>query len=58
MNAYRNGALESVSIAGWIASNGSMNSLITGMHISKKDHEEMYGDKKLASEMEKEDLER
>jgi len=58
MNAYRNGALEYLSIVGWMNQFAKVASFIDCMLISKKEHEEMYGDKKLAKEMEKEDLEK
>lgn len=58
MNAFRNGVLEVLSIRKWISSGAQFKVFIQGLLISKKDHEEWYGDKKLASEMEKEDLEK
>jgi len=56
MNAYRNGALESLNLKNWFNSYSLFNNYISGLMISVKDHEVWYGDKKLASEMEKEDL--
>lgn len=56
MNAYRNGALESMSAVGWMSSISYLNSFINHLHISNQDHEMLYGDKKLAQEMEKDDL--
>lgn len=57
MNAYRNGALESLSIAMWF--NGSerfRSNFLCSLYVSEKEHELWYGDKRLAQEMEKEQL--
>ena len=57
MNAYRNGALEVLSLKGWFSNRSAfVSSFILATYISNKDHELLYGDKKTAQEMEKEDL--
>lgn len=58
MNAYRNGALEVFTMVGWFNSNSKLQTFLQGLYISKKDHEDWYGDKKMANEMVKEDLEK
>jgi len=56
MNAYRNGALEMLSVEKWFKSKGTFWYFIDSLNISNKDHELWYGDKKVAQEMKKEDL--
>lgn len=58
MNAYRNGSLESLILVGWFNNAVKLNTFIKNLSICNKDHELMYGDKKLAAEMEKLDLEK
>ena len=58
MNAYRNGSLEGLSLVGWFTSYPRFHSFMAATHISNKDHELWYGDKRIASEMKKEDLEK
>ena len=55
MNAYRNGALESLSVAGWFSGYDRFRGYyLANLQVSEKDHELWYGDKRLAQEMEKE----
>lgn len=56
MNAYRNGALQAVSIVNWFDSNAKFVQFVNSLMISDKCHEDWYGDKKIAKEMEKEQL--
>lgn len=58
MNAYRNGILEALSLVGWFANCTRFQTFVRSLYVSNKDHEEWYGDRKTASEMEKDDLER
>ena len=56
MNAYRNGALEGISIMSWFSTFLRFKNFYCAMMMSEKDHEVWYGDKKLANEMEKDQL--
>jgi len=56
MNARKNGSLKAVSIQNWMTSNAMLNQFVGIMEISDYDHEMWYGDKKLASKMEKDQL--
>ena len=55
MNAYRNGALESLSIAMWFNGYDRFRQyFLPCLYVSEKEHEVWYGDKRMAQEMEKE----
>ena len=56
MNAFRNGALESLSMKGWLKTKNEFFNFAESLKISNKDHELWYGDKKIAGEMQKDDL--
>jgi len=56
MNARRNGALEALSLESWFRNRSSLFAFVQSLLISNKEHETWYGDKKLASEMAKDDL--
>lgn len=56
MNAYKNGALSSLSIVQFFSSNANFQLFLQNMMISVKDHEKWYGEEKIANKMEKEDL--
>jgi hypothetical protein len=51
MNAKRGGSLEAVVISGWFKSYLEFSQFMGAMMISDFDHEEWYGDKKTAKEM-------
>jgi len=48
MNAFRKGALESLVITNWLKQSSIFLAFVNALYISNKDHELMYGDKKLA----------
>ena len=49
MNAYRNGALESLCVANWFNGYDRFRTyFLPYLHISERDHELWYGDKRLA----------
>jgi len=56
MNAYKNGALTSLSIMQFYSNNAYLQGFLMNMSISVKDHEKWYGEEKIANKMEKEDL--
>lgn len=56
MNAKKNGSLEGLSLKSWFNSFGNMSQFLEAMRISDYDHEMWYGDKKIAKEMTKEQL--
>ena len=65
MNAYRNGALEALSVSKWFSQveikfqavyDHFRNYFLAGLYVSERDHEFWYGDKRLAQEMEKDQL--
>jgi len=58
MNAFRKGPLDSLVITNWFKQSITFLQFVNALYISNKDHELMYGDKKLAKEMEKADIER
>ena len=54
MNAYRNGALEAVSVSRWFEGYACFRTyFLKGLQVSERDHEFWYGDRRLAQEMEK-----
>lgn len=56
MNGYRRGALESIFLRKWFGNKSELFNFVESLLVSNKEHEEWYGDKKVAAEMEKEDL--
>jgi hypothetical protein len=56
-NHYKNGSLKSLSMRNALI-NGQLHTFLESVYISDKDHEIMFGDKKVANEMEKEKLEK
>lgn len=57
MNAYKNGSLEAVSAKNWFANETAFRKFMSALCVSEQDHELWYGDKKVAQDMKKEQLE-
>lgn len=51
MNNKKNGCLKYLGLMGTISSNAIWNGFVNMMKISDFDHENMYGDKKIAKDM-------
>jgi len=58
MNAKRNGSLEAISVRSWFSNWTSFSSFLETMRVSDYDHELWYGDKKIAKEMTKGQLDK
>lgn len=58
MNAKRNGSLEALSLRNWFSSWSAYCSFLESMRVSDYDHELWYGDKKIAKEMSKGQLDK